>query len=269
MAISLPTIGLGTYSLRGSEGAKAVASAIADGYRLIDTAYNYENEGAVGRGIATSGVDRDELVVTSKLPGRYQGRGEVRTAIEESIHRLGLEHLDLYLIHWPNPRRGTFIEAWEGLVDARDTGLVRHIGVSNFLPAHIEAVEEATGVRPEVNQVELHPLFPQPELLTWHAERDITVEAWSPLGRGDLLDHPAIVELAAREGLSPGALILAWHATIGTVPLPRSTSAERRRENLGAVSRRLPAETVTALGAIAEDGGRRLWDQDPAVYEEM
>ncbi|AGF71526.1 aldo/keto reductase [Corynebacterium halotolerans] len=269
MSISLPTIGLGTYSLRGSRGAAAVAAAIESGYRLIDTAYNYENEGVVGRGIADSGIDRDELIVTSKLPGRFQTRDEVATVLEESTYRLGLDHLDLYLIHWPNPKQGRFIDAWRGLVDAREAGLVRHIGVSNFLPEHIEAVEEATGVRPEVNQVELHPRFPQTELLAWHAERGIAVEAWSPLGRGDLLDHPTILHLAQRESISPGALILAWHAAVGSVPLPRSSSPERQRANLAAVERQLSAETVAAVSAIAAYGGRRLWDQDPATYEEF
>lgn len=269
MSITLPKIGLGTYSLQGSDGAAAVASAIRAGYRLIDTAYNYENEGAVGRGITASGVARDELIVTSKLPGRYQESGPARTALEESIYRLGLEYLDLYLIHWPNPRQGKFVAAWEALVDARAAGLVRHIGVSNFLPEHIEAVEAATGVLPEVNQVELHPLFPQAELLAWHAERGIAVQAWSPLGRGDLLSDPTIGELARTEGLSPGALILAWHAAVGTVPLPRSTSEARRAENLAAVEKQLDEGTVAAISALAGDGGRRLWDQDPAVYEEF
>lgn len=266
--ISLPKIGLGTYSLRGAAGVEVMREALAAGYRLLDSAFNYDNEGAVGKAIATSGIDRAELIVASKLPGRHHDPAEAKASIEESRYRLGLDHIDLYLIHWPNPKQGKFVGAWEALIDARENGLVSHIGVSNFLPEHIEELEAHTGVRPEVNQLELHPRFPQPEMLAWHAERGIAVQAWSPLGRGEMLREPTLVELAAAEGLSVGELILAWHAALGNVPLPRSTSPERLRENLAAVDKQLSAATVAAVNALGSPTGR-LWNQDPAEYEEF
>ncbi|MGD7002686.1 aldo/keto reductase [Corynebacterium halotolerans] len=266
--ITLPPIGLGTWSLRGAAGAGQIRTAVDSGYRLLDTAYNYENEGAVGAAITSSGVDRDELLITSKLPGRYHGHDDALTAIEESLFRLGLEHLDLYLIHWPNPRQGKFVEAWHALIEAQEKGLVRHIGVSNFLPEHIAELREQTGVTPVVNQLELHPLFPQTEVLQWHREHGITVEAWSPLGRGSLLEDPVITETARAEDMSPGELMLAWHAAIGTVPLPRSASPQRQKLNLAAVGKRISRESVAAVTAIGDDG-RRLKNQDPAEYEEF
>lgn len=266
--ITLPRIGLGTYSLQGAAGVEQMTAAIEGGYRLIDTAYNYENEGAVGRAIAQADMPRDQLLVTSKLPGRYQGHDEALVSLQESLYRLGLDRLDLYLIHWPNPKQGRYLEAWKALLEAREQGLVTHIGVSNFLPEHIQELERETGVRPAVNQLELHPAFPQTELLKWHRERNIAVAAWSPLGRGELLEHPTLIHIAAREGLSPGELILAWHAACGTIPLPRSTSPERQAENLAAVDKQISAEAVAAITELGRDG-RRLWNQDPAEYEEF
>lgn len=266
--IDLPRIGLGTVALRGATGAEQMRTAIQMGYRMLDTAYNYENEGAVGRAITRSGIPREDLVVTSKLPGRYHGHYDALTALEESTFRLGLDYLDLYLIHWPNPGQGRFVEAWNALIEARDRGMVRHIGVSNFLPEHIAELERETGELPAVNQVELHPMFPQNELRQWHRERGIAVQAWSPLGRGEMLGDPTILQAADNEQLTPGELILAWHGALGTIPLPRSTSADRQRQNLRAVEKPITAQSVEALAALGADGGR-LWNQDPAEYEEF
>lgn len=267
--LNLPSIGLGTYKLKGAAGAEAIATAIDGGYRLIDSAYNYENEGTVGAGIATSSVPREELIVTSKLPGRYQRREDALTTVEESLFRAGLDYIDLYLIHWPNPAQGLYVEAFEALLAAREAGLIRHVGVCNFLPEHLEAVHAATGEYPEVNQIELHPTFPQLDALAYHRERGIITEGWSPLRRGgDLFQEAAVTAPAARLGVSPAEVVLAWHVTIGSLPIPKSSSPERQRSNLAAQELVLTAEEVAAISALGRPDGRQK-NQDPAVYEEF
>ncbi|WP_449282932.1 aldo/keto reductase [Leucobacter sp.] len=266
---TLPAIGLGTYRLNGVAGAAAVRSAVDGGYRLLDSAFNYENEGAVGRGARDSGAQRSSLVFTSKLPGRHHEHDAALRTIEESVFRSGLDAIDLYLIHWPNPTTGRYVEAWRALVEARERGLVRHIGVSNFLPEHLERIEAETGVRPVVNQIELHPYFPQSEAVEYHRERGIIVEAWSPVGRGnDIAEQPVIGEIAAAHGISPVQAILAWHVARGVVPLPKSADPGRQRENLAAADVVLTADEVDAITALGRPDGR-LKDQDPARYEEF
>ncbi|WP_080794431.1 aldo/keto reductase [Corynebacterium pacaense] len=267
--ISLPPIGFGTVHLDGAAGVEAITSAIHTGYRLIDTAYNYENEGAVGLAVRTSGVPREELMVTSKLPGRYQEFDLARTHIEESLYRLGLDHLDLLLIHWPNPRKGLYVEAWKALIDARERGLVRNIGVSNFLPEHIDRLRAETGELPAVNQVELHPHFPQVDLVEWHREHGIATEAWSPLGSGrGLLSEPLLGEIGKKYGVGPGEIVLAWHHARGIVPIPRSTNPQRQRSNLEAVTITLDDADVAAITGLGRPDGR-IKNQDPAIYEEF
>ena len=272
MTLSLPDIGFGTYRLVGSDGAAAIASAIDAGYRLIDTAYSYENEGTVGEGVrraANSGVPRDSLIITSKLPGRFQKSGRARRRIEESIFRLGVDYIDLLLIHWPNPKQGHYVEAWEQLIEARNDGLVHHIGVSNFLPEHIERLEAETGELPEVNQIELHPYFPQASALAYHAQVGVLTESWSPLGRKwRIVEDPAIVSLASEAGVSPSRLILRWHYQLGTMPLPKSGNPERQRENLDIFSFSLSPEQMAAISALGRPDGRQA-DQNPEYYEEF
>jgi diketogulonate reductase-like aldo/keto reductase len=265
----LPAIGLGTYKLSGSDGVSAVRTALEAGYRLLDSAVNYENEGAVGRAVRTSGVSRDDIVVTSKLPGRHHRYDKALVAVEESVYRTGLDHLDLYLIHWPNPRVDLYVEAWSALIEARRRGLVREIGVSNFLPEHIERLIAGTGVAPIVNQIELHPYFPQTEALAYHREHGILVEAWTPLGRGnDLLTNPVVSEAANAHGVTPAQAVLAWHIAVGAIPLPKAASPDRQRENLAIFDIELSVSEVDALTALGRSDGR--WgDQDPAVYEEF
>ncbi len=266
---TLPAIGLGTYRLNGVAGAEAVSAALRGGYRLVDSAFNYENEGAVGRGVRDSGVDRAEIIVTSKLPGRHHGFDAALRTIEESVYRTGLEAIDLYLIHWPNPVTDRYVEAWRALVEARERGLVGAIGVSNFLPEHLERIEAETGVRPVVNQIELHPFFPQEEALAYHRERGIVTEAWSPVGRGgEVQRHPAVQRIASAHGVSPVEAILAWHVARGAVPLPKSQDPGRQSENLAAAGIVLSADEVAAITALGRPAGR-LNDQDPAVYEEF
>lgn len=265
----LPAVGLGTYRLNGEDGARSVAAAIELGYRLIDSAFNYENEGAVGAGVRASGVDRSEIIVTTKLPGRHHETSKARTSIEESRFRLGLDATDLHLIHWPNPSAGRYEQAWQALVDAQQRGTVRHIGVSNFLPEHLDRIEAASGVRPVVNQIEVHPYFPQEEALALHAERGILTEAWSPLGRArDVVNEPVITEIADSHGISPVQAIIAWHVARGTVSIPKASSPEHQRTNLEAAAIVLDAAEVEAITALGCPGGR-LFDADPATHEEM
>lgn len=265
---ALPAIGLGTYRLNGDAGADAVAGAVERGYRLIDTAFNYENEGSVGRGIAQSSVERGEIIVTTKLPGRHHPSAKARTSIEESRSRLGVDVTDLHLIHWPNPSQDEYVQAWSALVDARSRGTVRQIGVSNFLPEHLERVERETGVRPVVNQIEVHPYFPQEDQLAYHRDRGIITEAWSPLGRGrELLEEPVIVEVAAAHGITAAQAVLAWHVARGTVAIPKAASLEHQISNLAAASVQLEDAEVAAISALGRPDGR-LFDGDPRTHEE-
>ncbi|UOQ58320.1 aldo/keto reductase [Leucobacter allii] len=266
---AFPAIGLGSSRLNGVAGADAVSAALRGGYRLVDSAFAYENEGAVGRGVRESGVDRSEVIVTSKLPGRHHDYDAALRTVEESVYRIGAGAIDLYLIHWPNPGAGKYVEAWRALIEARECGLVRRIGVSNFLPEHLERIEGETGVRPVVNQIELHPRFPQEEALAYHREHGIVTEAWSPVGRGgDVVEDPVIARVAAAHGVTPVQAILAWHVARGAVPLPKSQDPARQCENLAAENIVLAPEEVAAITALGRPDGR-LKGQDPAVYEEF
>ena len=265
---ALPAIGLGTYGLNGDDGAAAVAGGIGAGYRLIDTAFNYENEGSVGRGVAASDVARAEIIVTTKLPGRHHPTAKARTSIEESRSRLGLDVTDLHLIHWPNPSQDEYVQAWAALVDARERGVVRQIGVSNFLPEHLERIERETGVRPVVNQIEVHPYFPQEEQLAYHREHGILTEAWSPLGRAQqLLDESVIREVAAAHDITPAQTVLAWHVARGTVSIPKASSLEHQAANLASAETSLDDAEVAAITALGRADGR-LFGGDPRTHEE-
>lgn len=267
--LRLPVIGFGTYRLNGAEGADAVARAIDKGYTLLDTAFNYENEGAVGKGVLRSGRSREDLIVSSKLPGRHQAYAEAIRTIEESVYRTGLDHLDLYLIHWPNPEEGKYVEAWEALIEARERGIVRAIGVCNFLPEHLETLAARTGVVPDVNQIELHPYFPQTEQLAFDAALGILTQGWSPLGRGnDLLGRPIIAEIARAHAATPGQVVLAWAIARGAIPIPKAASDERQAENLGAADISLTGDEIAAITALGRPDGR-LAGQDPATYQEF
>ncbi|WIE76633.1 aldo/keto reductase [Curtobacterium sp. MCSS17_007] len=262
-----PALGLGTYGLNGDEGTAAVGAAITSGYRLLDTALNYGNEDAVGRAVRESEVDREDLVVTSKLPGRHHGYDEAHRSIDETLGNLGLDRVDLYLIHWPNPSVGKFVDTWKAFVDLRDSGKVRSIGVSNFTPEHLKAIIDATGVAPAVNQVELHPYFPQAELRKVHAEYGIVTESWSPLAKqSELLTEQPVLDAAAAHGVTPGQVVLRWHVQLGAVPVPKSGDPDRQRENLDVFGFELTDDEVRAISGL-ERG--RLWDGDPDTHEEM
>ena len=266
---TLPAAGLGTYKLKGAAGVGAMRAAIASGYRLLDSAFNYENEGAVGEAVRTCGVPREELRVVSKLPGRHQAYAEAVTTIEESLYRGGLDYYDLYLIHWPNPRQQRYAEAWRALVDARERGLVRSIGVCNFLPEHLERVIAETGVAPSVNQVELHPYFPQERQRAFDASLGIVTQSWSPLGRGTaLLSEPVLGAVARAHGRSVPQVVLRWHVQLGAVPLPKSADPERQRENLAIFDFELTGDEMASITGLGRPDGR-IRGQDPAVYEEF
>ena len=262
-----PQLGLGTYNLRGDDGIAAIIAAIESGYRLLDTAVNYENEREVGEAMRRSGLDRDELIVTSKIPGRHHGREEAVASIEASLRELGLERIDLQLIHWPNPSVAKQVETWQGMIDARERGLVRSIGVSNFTEAMLTELIEQTGVTPAVNQVELHPYFPQTALREFHAEHGIRTESWSPLARrSELLTEQIIHELAVVHDVSPTQVVLRWHVELESTPIPKSADADRQRENADVFGFSLPEAHVAAISAL-ERG--RLWGADPDTHEEM
>ena len=262
-----PELGLGTYNLRGEEGIEAIVAAIEGGYRLIDTAVNYENEREVGEAVRRSGVDRDKLLVTSKIPGRHHGRQQAIDSIKGSLDVMGLDRIDLHLIHWPNPSVGRYVDTWRGMIEARDQGLVRSIGVSNFTEEHLTELIEETGVAPAVNQVEMHPYFPQQALRTFHKTHGIRTESWSPLARrSELLTEQIIHELATIHDVTPTQVVLRWHTQLGSTPIPKSAEPDRQRENADVFGFTLTDDEVAAVSAL-ERG--RLWDGDPLTHEEM
>ncbi|MFT4012522.1 MAG: aldo/keto reductase [Paracoccus sp. (in: a-proteobacteria)] len=265
----IPAIGFGTYKMNGAQGAKDMAQAIRNGYRLLDSAFNYENEGALGEAIRQSGVPRDQLIVTSKLPGRHQQYDAALITVEESLYRAGLDYYDLYLIHWPNPARGLYPEAWAALVEARKRGLIRSIGVCNFLPEHLDRLIAESGVTPAVNQIELHPYFPQPEQLAYDKAHGIVSQGWSPIGRGNsVLQEPVIAQIAQRLGRSVVQVILRWHVQIGSLPIPKAASSQRQVENLSIFDFELSPQDMAGIATLARPDGRNK-DQDPAIYEEF
>ena len=266
---TLPAIGLGTYALRGIPGAEAMADALQQGYRLLDSAVNYDNEGATGKAVRMSGVPREEIRIASKLPGRHHKKPNVTWAIEESLLRSGLDYLDLYLIHWPNPSQQLFVEAWEGMIEARERGLVRSIGVSNFLPEHLDQLIAKTGVAPSVNQIELHPYFNQAEQRAADKARGILTEAWTPIGKGTaLLSEAPIVAAAQKHGRTPAQVVLRWHYQLGVLPIPKSANAGRRAENLEITGFELDDADMASIATLDKANGR-LFDGDPRTHEEF
>ncbi len=262
----LPAVGLGTYGLRGDEGIASMLAAIGSGYRLLDSALNYRNEREVGEAVRGSGVPRDELVVTSKLPGRYHGRSEARRGIEESLATLGLDRIDLYLIHWPLPRVDKYVETWQTMIEAREEGLLHSIGVSNFTQEQLDRLEAETGVVPAVNQIELHPYFSQPAMREYHEEHGILTESWSPLARKrDVTSEPVLVEIARAHDVTIHQAVLRWHVQLGAVPIPKSADPGRQRENLDVFGFELSEDEMERISALEAPriGG------DPDVHEEF
>lgn len=265
----LPAIGFGTYALDGIKGANSIASALQNGYRLLDTAFRYQNEGAVGEGIRRSGIHRNKIVVTSKLPGRYYEPNKAIAAIQESLLRLRLDYIDLYLLHWPNPKQDLYVEAWQTLIEAKQFGLVRSIGVCNFLPEHLERLEAETGELPVVNQIEMHPYFSQTEQRAWNESHNILTEAWSPLSRAKTVTNDSSLQkIAASKNRSVAQIILRWHYQLGVLPIPKSSSNKRQIENLTIFDFELTADEMKTISKLTKSDGR-INNQDPAIYEEL
>jgi diketogulonate reductase-like aldo/keto reductase len=266
---TIPPIGFGTAGLRGEDAIDAVTRALENGYRLIDTAVNYRNEVEVGEAIRRSGVPRDEIVVTSKIPGRHHAYDDAITSTRESLERLGLDRIDVHLIHWPNPAQKTYHETWRALVQLRDDGLVRSPGVSNFTREHLEKVIDDTGVTPVLNQIELHPYFPQVEMRGVDAELGVLTESWSPMGKRQApFAEPVVRAAADAHGVTPGQVVLRWQLQLGTLPIPKSATPSRQRENLDLDGFELSDDEVAAITALGRPDGR-LFGGDPDSHEEF
>jgi 2,5-diketo-D-gluconate reductase A len=255
--VTIPQVGLGVFLVPPGETERSVTTALEAGYRHIDTARAYDNEGEVGAAIAGSGIARDELFVTTKLWNSDQGRDAALRAFDASLSRLGLDHVDLYLIHWPVPSADRYVETWKALEEIAADGRARAIGVSNFQPSHLERLVRETGTVPAVNQVELHPHLAQPELRAFHAEHGIATEAWSPLARGGaVLADGTVATIAAGHGRTPAQVILRWHLQLGNVVIPKSVTPSRIAENIAVFDFTLTDDEVRAISAL--DRGERI-----------
>ena len=253
----MPALGYGTYKIRGPEAPALIGEAIDAGYRLLDTATRYDNEVEVGAAVRASTVPRDELFVTSKLPGADHGFDEAMRSVEGSLERLGLDRLDLFLIHWPQPPIDRYVETWKAFVRMREEGTVSSIGVSNFLPEHLDRLVDETGVAPAVNQVELHPFLPQREQRAADASHGTVTQSWTPLGRRtELLDRPEITETAEKHGRTPAQVVLRWHLDVGAAPIPKSATPERFRSNLDVFDFSLDADDLDRIATL--ETGRRI-----------
>jgi 2,5-diketo-D-gluconate reductase A len=260
----LPQLGFGVFLVPPEEAATAVSHALQTGYRAIDTAAAYRNERGVGEAVRGSGLDRSEVYITTKVWNSGQGRDEAREAFEKSLGRLGYDHVDLYLIHWPAPGQDKYVETWETLVELHQDGRARSIGVSNFRVSDLERVIDATGVTPAVNQIELHPRFQQAELRAFHAEHGIVTESWSPLGRGGLLDDATITEIASAHGRTPAQVILRWHLQLGLMVIPKSVTPSRIEENFGVFDFELSDTEMDQIATLDAPDGRI--GPDPAEF---
>jgi len=264
---SIPQFGLGIWQIPDADTPRVVNTAFELGYRHIDGAALYANEEGLGRAIRSSGLPREELFITTKLHNQEQGYESALQALDISLGKLGLEYVDLYLIHWPCPRQNLFVESWKALIKAREAGKVRSIGVSNFRIEDIERIIKETGVIPAVNQIELHPLLQQTELNAWATAHDILTQAWSPLAHGgELLADSKLNTIAKKHGKSAAQVILRWHVQSGRVVFPKSVTPARIAENAAVFDFALDADDMAVIASL--DAGMRI-GPDPAEYEEM
>jgi 2,5-diketo-D-gluconate reductase A len=260
----MPRVGLGTWPMIGDEARDAVRCALAAGYRRIDTSEQYGNEDAVGRAIHDSGLPREQIFVTTKFNAKWHGEDLAQQAFDLAARRLGLDFVDLLLIHWPNPWLDRYVDAWKGLIRLRDDGKVRAIGTSNFTPSHIDRLLNETGVAPEVNQIELDPTLPRPAWRAYHDLHGIATEAWSPLGRGGaLLSHPCVLELAQRYDRAPAQIVLRWHMELGLAVAVRSSNPKRIAQNNDIFDFRLTPDDLAALSVLDEG---RAPARDPETH---
>jgi 2,5-diketo-D-gluconate reductase A len=266
--VAIPQLGLGTARLPDEETRRIVGEALDVGYRFVDTAASYENERGVGQGIADSGLPREQVFVSTKLRGRDQGYDSAKRALRDSLGRLGLEYVDLYLIHWPLPRLDRYVESWLAMEELLAEGLTRAIGVSNFLPEHLDRLAAASSTVPAVNQIECHPRDPQLEQRADDARRGIVTESWSPLANGgELLREPVLAGIGERHGRTPAQVVLRWHVQQGLVTFPKASSRGRLVENLDVFGFALTDEDLAGIATLAD--GRRVNGQYPDVWEEF
>ncbi|MEV6828563.1 aldo/keto reductase [Amycolatopsis sp. NPDC051102] len=261
--VRIPQLGFGVAGIPPEETTRAVRAALEAGYRHFDTAQLYRNEAAVGAAIAESGLAREEVFVTTKLANDAHGHDNAITALEGSLRRFGFDHVDLYLIHWPLPARDNYVRTWLGFDDLLRAGKARAIGVSNFLPAHLERLAAETATVPAVNQIELHPALQQAGLREYHRGHGIATEAWSPLARAEVLGDPVLAGLAEKHGRTAAQVVLRWHVQLGNIVVPKSVSPARMRENLDVFGFALDEEDMAAIGRL--DAGRRT-GPDPATF---
>jgi 2,5-diketo-D-gluconate reductase A len=258
----IPRLGLGTWPMDDAEAEAMVRQAIETGYRLVDTAENYQNETGVGRGIKASGIAREDVFITTKFNKRWHSIDGARQAFEASAERLGVDYIDLLLIHWPNPDQDRYVEAFAGLVELLRGGQLRAIGTSNFKPAHLDRVLAETGVTPDVNQIQLDPRLTRTATRAYDAEHGIVTESWSPIARGGaLLAEPVITDLAQRYGKTPAQIVLRWHIELGLVTVPKSSTPQRIRENIALFAFELTADEVAAISAL-DQGESHAVDSD-------
>ena len=262
----MPRVGLGTGPLRGDDAVTTVAEALYAGYRLVDTAFAYGNEAEVGRGLASSGVPREDVFITTKFNKQSHSVAGVHQAFADSSRLLGVDYLDLLMIHWPLPAHDHYVDAWRGLVELLEKGDVRAIGMSNFKPAHLDRLVAETGVTPDVNQIQLNPRLARVETRAYNAAHGIVTESWSPLGPGsDLLAEPIIVSLAERYTRTPAQIVLRWHIELGLVTIPKSSSPERLRTNIDIFDFGLSAEDIEAISSL-DQGEAAATDSDKAGH---
>jgi 2,5-diketo-D-gluconate reductase A len=260
---SIPAVGLGVFQIPPADTEQAVGAALRAGYRHIDTAAAYRSERETGRAVADSDVPRDQLYVVTKLANPDQGYDSTLRAFDASMDRLGLDYLDLYLIHWPQPALNKFVDTFKAFAHLRDQGRVRSIGVSNFEPEHLTVLIDAIGIVPAVNQIELHPRFTQKELREVHAQRGIATEAWAPLGQGALLTHPMIAAVAAECGRTPAQVLVRWHIQLGNIVIPKSVNPSRIASNIDVFDFELSANEMATISSL--DDGTRL-GPDPRTF---
>jgi 2,5-diketo-D-gluconate reductase A len=263
--VEMPQLGFGVWQVPDDEAETAVATALEAGYRSIDTAAIYGNEEGVGKAVAASGIPRQDLFIATKLWNSDQGYDATLRAFDVSLEKLGLEYVDLYLIHWPLPSRGKFVDTYRAFEKIYGDGRAKAIGVSNFLPEHLRTLIAETSVIPAVNQIELHPRLQQHAAREYHAEQGVATEGWSPLGQGrGLLEVPAIVAIAQKHNRTPAQVVLRWHLQLGNIVIPKSVTPARIRENIEVFDFSLDAEDMGAISALNED--RRL-GPDPATFD--
>lgn len=250
---SVPQVGLGVWQTPAEETVRAVSAALKAGYRHIDTAAAYRNEAETGRGLVDSGVPREDVFLVTKLWNSDQGYDSTLAAFDASMERLGVDYLDLYLIHWPVPANNAYVDTFKAFAHLRDQGRIRSIGVSNFAPEHLNVLIDATGIVPAVNQIELHPLLPQHELREVHARLGIATEAWSPLGQGSLLTDPVVTGIAERHGKTPAQVLIRWHIHLGNIVIPKSVNPERIVSNFDVFDFDLDESDMSAIASLETD----------------